>query len=171
VCLRRPLQASAGPSSYSSAVQVPQTLAVLAIAYVLASSSANLADRRVPSTPMLALQFPMSTDSVVSTLQMAMTAAGVPSGFEQAPPTSDARPAAQSPSASLMRLNGRSVREILTDFITFDPRYTWQEADGRILVRPAAAQGANGFLQTRLPTIELDARRFPLRWPISLRSL
>ena len=137
----------------------------IAVTVILAASlayvtSPDLADRRVPERPEFAFDLPVDSKRAVSVLQLALIAAGVPSGIEQAPQGSDPQRTSRGPGRTKLRFNGRIVRDVLNDFVAFDPRYEWREADGRLLIRPQTTRGTDGLLQTRLPDLEL--RNVPL---------
>jgi hypothetical protein len=137
--------------------------AVISIFAVFLNSggTSRLADRRVPDQPEFAIDLPIDSNRAVSILQRALIGAGVPSGIEQAPLGSDPERASRGQVKESLRFNGRTVRDVLDDFVAFDPRYDWQEEDGRILIRPQTTRGTEGLLQTRLPDFELRSVPLP----------
>ena len=141
----------------------PAGVAVICIftACLASSAMSGLADRRVPDRSQFAFTLPVDSKRAVTVLQQALIAAGVPSGIEQAPLGSDPERASRGPVRTSLRFNGRKVRDVLNDFVAFDPRYDWQESDGRILIRPQTTRGAEGLLQTRLPDLALRSVTLP----------
>ena len=126
---------------------------VLAVVSVLPPSVAmaqqpKAADAIVRSGIPVVLEIPPG-DMTFNVIRQVLQAASVPHGIEQAPRTADAAPIdfGRRPSR-VVRLDGMPVGEALDSILGEDSRYEWTEADGRILVRAAAARG--GALDTRV---------------------
>lgn len=145
-------------------VVAPMGLSCIALVFaalVAPAAVPELADRRVPDRPEIAFDLPVDSKKAINVLQRALIAAGVPSGIEQAPQGSDPEQFSRRPVNPKLRFNGRSVRDVLNDFVEFDPRYDWREADGRILIRTQTTRGSDSLLQTRLPDVEFRSLPLP----------
>ncbi|CAN5748552.1 hypothetical protein BH18ACI5_BH18ACI5_02770 [soil metagenome] len=151
--LLRPLPRCAWGVDYRVLIKVSLVLSVAA--WGLSAGSVDLAQRRIPARPELTLEFPVDATRLVGALQQALMDAGVESGIERAPQGSEPERSSTRAATPNLRFNSRTVRDVLTEFTALDPRYEWWQSDGRILVRPRSTRGAESFLQTRLPDLEL----------------
>lgn len=138
-------------------MQRPQAI-ILALLSALPPGAAmaqplRAADAIVRSGRPVVLEVPPG-DMTFNVIGQVLQGAGVPHGIEQAPRMADVAPVdlARRPSR-VVRLDGMRVGEALDTITREDPRYEWTEADGRILVRAAAARG--GALDARVDRFAL----------------
>jgi hypothetical protein len=124
----------------------------------------NLADRRIPAEPDRSIKLPVSPEKAIAVIQDTLLAAGVASGVEQAAPGSDSSLVGVPPTDGKLTLSGRRVRDAFDDFVSFDPRYRWFEANGRVFLTPRIANNPDQLLQKRL---SLEARGSPIREVLS----
>lgn len=139
------------------------TAIVVAVVSVLPPSAAmaqqpKAADAIVRSGIPVVLEIPPG-DMTFNVIREVLQAAGALHGIEQAPRTADAAPVdfGRRPNR-VVRLDGTPVGEALDTILREDPDYEWTEADGRILVRAAAARG--GALDTRVDRFAVTAVSF-----------
>jgi hypothetical protein len=131
-------------------------MSVPAMAFTLGAAvigwQTGLSDTVVPVEPRIAVTVPISGNGEVDALQQMLTSAGVPFGLEHAsgdvPP--DSRAARRSIAVSGLRLG-----DALDRIVALDPRYTWRESGGRIVMR-AAHRDATSFLDRTIPRVAVN---------------
>lgn len=89
-------------------------------------------------------------------LPRVLRAAGVQFGLERGPRDADSMPIDFGrPPVRSFRLNGLTLREALDLIVREDPRYEWQEVNGRIIVRVGAFRGL-GALDALVERFEVN---------------
>ena len=134
---------------------------ILFISVTAGSGAERLANRRIPTDLDGSLRFPASADRVISFLQSALFAAGVPSGIEQAPPGGDDLENVLPQGPAVLSVRGRTVGEALDAFVALDPRYRWSESGGRIFLKAERTNGTAGLLDKRLGPLTLRRSTMP----------
>lgn len=100
------------------------------------------AERVVRSPIPITLELPAGRGTF-QTVQQVLQAAGVPHGLEEAPPGPETTLDYGAPPGRTVELAGLRLGEALDAIVSEDPRYEWEERDGRILVRAAQARSAS----------------------------
>ena len=118
------------------------TLVAFSATGVAAQSSA---DRVAGSTSGLPLLLNRVDGQTIATLGFA---AGIPMGFETAGPTSF--------TYLEIAATGKTVREALEALTAADPRYTWRDDDGVIVVYPRLNNPAESLLDSQVGPLRLD---------------
>jgi len=124
----------------------PLTVVVALVIATLASAAGaqTAAAAKIRNdVPPLVLELPPSGRATGELIQRLLTSAAVPFGLEQAPETPDAAPfdpGQERPQS--VTLSGLTVGAALDRIAGLDPRYGWEEAGGRIIVRAASLHGA-----------------------------
>jgi hypothetical protein len=88
-------------------------------------------------------------------LEQVLQSAGVLYGLEAAPPSAEPLVDFGRPPDRAIALDGFTVGEALDTIVREDPRYEWEEVEGRILVRAAAARTV-GVLDARVPRFAVE---------------
>jgi hypothetical protein len=128
---------------------------LLALAVSSSANAQSLSSTLVPDQPALALELPSRGRGTFEVMQRILTSAAVPFGLEQSPdPISAVSTDVNLEPQRSLAVNGLSIRAALDRIIAIDPRYEWEETDGRIIVRGAMLQGT-GILNRRIPGLTL----------------
>lgn len=127
-----------------------------AVAFPAATGAQALADTLLPQQPPIVVELPVASGGTVDTLQRLLVMSGAPFGLEHAPPQVESEGEYSRTPTGIIAANGLPLRKALNRIAAADPRYGWQEANGRILVRSIAGRGPRGFLQRIVPVLELD---------------
>lgn len=133
--------------------------ALLLLAGGAPAPAQTLADSIVPAQPRLLLEVPPQGEETFELMQLVLSGSGVPFGLEQA----DRRPA-KVDLASVRHesylLNGLLIRGALNRITSVDPRYEWEDARDRIVVRGALLHGG-GVLNRPIAGLTVDHATLP----------
>lgn len=132
-------------------------LALALLAGGAGSQETSVASRRVPSGRGFTLTLPSVGVGSVELAEKILREVGVPFGIEQAPPdSSEPSPRLDRPITDRISFDGLSIRDALDKIVSLDPRYEWEEANGRILFRAVALRHSDALLQRRLPPFSVN---------------
>lgn len=122
-----------------------------------AAQDTSIASRRVPSGRGFTLTLPSVGAGSVELAERILREAGVPFGIEQAPPEGDEPPLRlDRPITDRISFDGLSIRDALDKIVSLDPRYEWEETNGRILFRAVALRHSDALLPRRLPPFSVN---------------
>jgi hypothetical protein len=131
------------------------TFVLTTLACATMSYAQSLSSTTVPAQPPLVLELPSRGRGAVEVMQRLLTSAAVPFGLEQSPdPIGMASTDVSLEPQRSLTVNGLSIRAALDRITAIDPRYEWEETDGRIIVRGATLQGS-GVLSRRIAGLTL----------------
>lgn len=119
-----------------------------------AASAQSLADAPLQAPMPILFEVRGDETNAFELLQRILQISNVPFGIEQAPLAGGAAGPAGPPDR-YERIEAGTIREALDRLAAADPRYAWEETDGRLIVRAAAFRGGAGLLDRLCPAFSI----------------